>query len=209
MSALIAKKLGMTRFFDNQGKNIPVTVLQAGPCYITQIKTKEVDGYEAVQLGFLSKREKLTTKPLAGHFKKANISPVKVIKEFRNIKVDDTVKVGSELKVDVFEVGEMITVTGVSKGKGFAGGIKRHGFKGGQKTHGQSDRLRAPGSIGQSSYPSRVLKGMRMAGRMGGEKVTVKNLKIVKIDPVNNLLVVQGAIPGSVQGIVYVKKQEL
>ena len=209
MSALIAKKLGMTRLFDDQGQNIPVTVLQAGPCYITQIKTKEVDGYEAVQLGFLPKKEKLTTKPLEGHFKKANVTPLKHVKEFRNIKIDDSVKSGTELKVDIFEVGDMVTVSGVSKGKGFAGGIKRHGFSGGQKTHGQSDRLRAPGSIGQSSYPSRVLKGTRMAGRMGGENVTVRNIEVVKIDPVNNLLVVKGAVPGAIQGIVYVKKQEL
>lgn len=209
MSALIAKKLGMTRLFDDQGNNIPVTVLQAGPCFITQIKTKEVDGYEAVQLGFLPKKEKLTTKPLGGHFKKANVSPLKYVKEFRNFKIDDSVKTGSELKVNIFEVGEKVTVSGVSKGKGFAGGIKRHGFHGGQKTHGQSDRMRAPGSIGQSSYPSRVLKGTRMAGRMGGDKVTIRDIEVVKIDPVNNLLVIKGAIPGAIQGIVYVKKQEL
>ncbi|MBD3289987.1 50S ribosomal protein L3 [candidate division KSB1 bacterium] len=209
MSALIAKKLGMTRLFDDQGKNIPVTVLQAGPCYITQIKTKEVDGYEALQLGFLSKKEKLTTKPLAGHFKKADVSPLRILKEFRDVKIDESMKLGSELKVDIFEVGDTVMVSGVSKGKGFAGGVKRHGFHGGQKTHGQSDRLRAPGSIGQSSYPSRVIKGTRMAGRMGGENVTVRNLEVVKIDPANNLLVIKGAIPGSIQGIVYVKKQEL
>lgn len=207
MSALIGKKIGMSRIFDEQGKNIPVTVIQAGPCYVTQIKTKEDDGYEAVQLGYLPKREKLVTKPLSGHFKKAGISPQRVVKEFRNFKIDDSIKLGAEVKVGVFSIGDFVTVIGISKGKGFAGGVKRHGFAGGPKTHGQSDRLRAPGSLGQSSHPSRVYKGMKMAGRMGGEQVTVRNIKVIKIDPVNNLLIVKGAVPGSINGIVYIRKQ--
>lgn len=207
MSALIAKKIGMSRIFDEHGKMIPVTVLQAGPCYITQIKTKENDGYEAVQLGFIPKREKLVTKPLMGHFKKANVSPLRIVKEFKDLKSDDSAKIGSEVKVDLFSVGDFITVTATSKGRGFAGGVKRHGFRGGSKTHGQSDRMRAPGSIGQSSYPSRVYKGTRMPGRMGNKKVTVKNLKVVKIDLVNNLMLVRGAVPGSNKGIVFIKKQ--
>lgn len=207
MSVLIGKKLGMSKLFDDQGRNIPVTILNVGPCYVTQIKRKERDGYKAIQLGFLPKRDKLITKPLLGHFKKAGVSPLRVLKEFRNFELDESIKVGAELKVDLFSVGDFVTVTGTSKGKGFAGGVKRHGFHGGPKSHGQSDRLRAPGSIGQSSFPSRVFKGIKMAGRMGGDKVTVKNLKVVKVDPDNNILIVKGAVPGSNQGVVFIKKQ--
>jgi len=207
MSALIGKKLGMSKLFNDQGSNIPVTIIQAGPCFVTQIKTKKVDGYQSVQLGFLPKREKLVTKSLLGHFKRAGTTPLRIIKEFKNIDVDDSVKLGSEVNVEIFSVGDMVTISGISKGKGFAGGVKRHGFHGGQKTHGQSDRLRAPGSIGQSSYPSRVFKGTRMAGRMGGDRVSVKNLKVIKVDPVNNLLIIKGAVPGSNQGVVFIKKQ--
>lgn len=207
MSALIGKKLGMTRLFDEQGKNISVTVLQAGPCYVTQIKTKTNNGYEAVQLGFLPKREKVVTKPLKEHFKRAGVPTLSVLKEFKNIAIDDSIKLGSEIKVDRFSVGDMITVTGISKGKGFMGAVKRHHFRGGPKTHGQSDRTRAPGSVGQSSYPSRVWKGTRMAGRMGNEKVSVKNLKVIKVDVTNNLLIIKGAVPGANKGIVFIKKQ--
>ena len=207
MSALIGKKLGMSKLFNDQGRNVPVTVIQAGPCFVTQIKTKKVDGYQSVQLGFLPKREKLVTKPLLGHFKRAGTTPLRIIKEFKNIKVDDSIKLGSEINVEMFSVGDMVTISGLSKGKGFAGGVKRHGFHGGPKTHGQSDRLRAPGSIGQSSYPSRVFKGTRMAGRMGGDRVSVKNLKVIKVDPINNLLIIKGAVPGSNQGVVFIKKQ--
>ena len=207
MSALIGKKIGMSRFFDEQGKNNPVTVIQAGPCFVTQIKTKKNDGYQAVQLGFLSKREKLITKPLTGHFKRAGTAPLRVLREFKNLDINDSIKLGAEVKVDVFSEGDIVSVTGISKGKGFAGGVKRHGFHGGPKTHGQSDRLRAPGSIGQSSYPSRVFKGTRMAGRMGGEKVTVRNVKVLKVDLANNLLMVKGPVPGSNNGIVFIKKQ--
>ena len=207
MSTLIGKKLGMSRLFDEQGRNIPVTVIQVGPCFVTQIKTKEVDGYESVQLGFLPKREKLVTKPLLGHFKKSGTAPLRILKEFKNIEINDSLKLGSEMKVELFSGGDLVTVTGTSKGRGFTGVVKRHGFHGGPKTHGQSDRLRAPGSIGQSSYPSRVFKGIRMAGRMGGARVTVKNLKVMKVDLENNLLIVKGAVPGSIQGIVFIKKQ--
>jgi len=207
MRALIGKKLGMSRVFDDQGRSIPVTVIQAGPCRITQIKTKETDGYEAVQLGFEPKREKLITKPLAGHFKRAGVDPLRVLKEFRNFESGADAKLGAEVKADVFKVGDLVQVTGVSKGKGFAGGMKRHGFHGGSKTHGQSDRLRAPGSIGQSSYPSRVLKGMKMAGRMGNENVSTKNLQVVMVDAENNILLVKGAVPGSIKGIVFIKKR--
>ena len=207
MSALIGKKLGMSRIFDEQGKNVPVTILEVGPCYVTQIKTEKNDGYNAIQLGFSSKREKLLTKPMLGHFKKAKVAPQRIVKEFRDCNNSEALKLGTEIKVDIFNVGDSINITGVSKGKGFAGCIKRHGFSRGLKTHGQSDRLRAPGSIGQSSYPSRVLKGTRMSGRMGGDKVTIKKVTIVKIDINNNVLLVKGAIPGSKQGIVYIKKQ--
>ena len=205
MSALIAKKLGMSKLFDEQGRNVPVTVLEAGPCYVTQIKTEETDGYEAVQLGFLPRREKLVTKPLAGHFKKAGVEPQRILKEFKNFKFNESIKMGSEIKVDIFEVGDLITITGISKGKGFAGGVKRHGFRGGPKTHGQSDRLRAPGSIGQSSYPSRVFKGLKMAGRMGHDKVTTLNLEIVKIVEDENLMLVKGAVPGFKGSVVKIR----
>jgi len=207
MSGIIAKKIGMTRIFDEQGKNISVTILEAGPCHITQIKTKENDGYEAVQLGFLPKRDKLVNKPVAGHLKKANVSSLKVLKEFKHFKVNDSLKLGGEIKVDMFRSGELVTVVGISKGRGFTGAVKRHNFRGGPKTHGQSDRTRAPGSLGQSSHPSRVYKGTRMAGRMGAAQVTVKNIKVVKIDLANNLVLVNGAVPGANKGIVFIKKQ--
>ncbi len=164
--ALLGKKMGMIRFFNIQRRNIPVTVIQAGPCFVTQIKNKDIDGYDSVQIAFSLKREKLVTKPLLGHFKKAGVAPQRILKEFRTIDITDSIKLGSELKVDMFSVGDKISISGISKGKGFAGTIKRHGFHCGLKTHGQSDRLRAPGSIGQSSYPSRVFKGMKMAGSM-------------------------------------------
>lgn len=206
MSALIGKKIGMTRIFSEQGKAIPVTVVQVGPCYVTQIKTKEHDGYEAVQLGYGLKREKLVAKPVKGHLKKSGAPALRVLKEFRNFKMDGSIKLGAELRASVFAIGDKVAVTGISRGKGFSGGIKRHHFGGGPKTHGQSDRLRAPGSVGQSSYPSRVLKGTRMAGRMGNEQVTVKTLKVVRIDPENNFIMIKGAVPGSRNGIVYIKK---
>ncbi len=207
MSSLIGKKLGMTRFFDEKGENVVVTILEAGPCYVTEIRSKEKHGYDAVQVGFDPKREKITTKPVLGHFKKANTKPLRIIKEFKNFDSQSNLKLGDELKVDIFSAGDRITVTGVSKGKGFAGGVRRHKFSGGPKTHGQSDRHRAPGSLGQSSYPSRVFKGLKMAGRMGGKNVTVKNLKVMKVDAQKNILIVKGAIPGHIKGYVYIKKQ--
>ena len=207
MSSLIGKKLGMTRFFDETGKNVVVTIIEVGPCYVTEVKTAKKHSYDAVQLGFSEKREKLTTKPLLGHFKKAKVKPLRILKEFKTYNSESLPKLGEEIKVDVFSVGDKVTITGISKGKGFAGGVKRHGFSGGPKSHGQSDRLRAPGSIGQSSYPSRVFKGIKMAGRMGGKKITVKNLKVMKVDADNNLLLVQGAVPGHIKSFVYIKKQ--
>lgn len=207
MSSIIGKKLGMTRLFDESGKNIVVTVIEAGPCYVTDIKSKENHDYEAIQLGFDSKREKVTSKPLLGHFKRAGVKPLRVVKEFKNFKSETALKLGDEIKVDIFKEGETITVTGRSIGKGFTGPIKKYNFSRQPKTHGQSDRHRAPGSIGQSSYPSRVFKGMKMACRSGGEKVTVKNLKVVKIDLENNLLLVKGAVPGHTKSYVYIKKQ--
>jgi large subunit ribosomal protein L3 len=207
MSVIIGKKLGMSRIFDEQGKNIPVTVIEAGPCFVTQIKTKQTDGYVAVQLGFLPKREKLVSKALLGHFKKANVPPMRVLKEFSNHNLIENIQVGAEIKVDLFAAGDMVVVTGISKGKGFAGVVKRHHFAGGPKTHGQSDRTRAPGSLGQSSDPSRVYKGLRMAGRMGDDQVTIKNAKVVKVDAEKNLLIIRGSIPGANNGIVFIRKQ--
>jgi len=206
MIGLIGKKIGMTRIFDSQGKCMPVTVIEAGPCFVTQIKKQATDGYNAIQLGFKTTREKLTCKPIQGHLKKAGVPAVKVLKEFRDFNEAEQHNTGDEIKVDIFAEGDTVNVTGVSKGKGFAGVVKRHHFKGGPITHGQSDRQRAPGSIGSSSSPSRVLKGMRMAGRMGGDRVTTKNLVIEKVDSKNNLLVIRGAIPGANGGMVLIRK---
>ncbi len=206
MSGIIGKKVGMTSIFDENGKNIPVTVILAGPNYVTQVRTEEVDGYDAVQLGFDDKKEKNTPKALRGHFEKAGVSPKRRVVEFRDFEKE--VKLGDEIKVeDVFAEGEFVDVSGVSKGKGFQGVVKRHGFGGvGQATHGQHNRLRAPGSIGASSDPSRVFKGMRMAGHMGNEKVTVQNLKVMKIIPEKNLLIVKGSVPGHKNAYLIIKK---
>ncbi len=206
MIGLLGKKTGMTRIFDENGNVIPVTIIEAGPCFVAQIKTKVTDGYNAVQLGFDDKKEKNTTKPLSGHFKKANIAPKRLLTEFRDFDLQN-LQLGQQITVDVFNVGDKITVQGVSKGKGFQGVVKRHGFGGGPVTHGQSDRLRAPGSIGASSFPSRVFKGQRMAGRMGSVKVSVRNLKIVKIDKDQNLIFIKGAIPGHINGYVKLMKK--
>ncbi len=206
MLGIIGKKVGMTSIFDENGKNIPVTVILAGPNYVTQVRTDEVDGYEAVQLGFDDKKEKNTPKALRGHFEKAGVSPKKRVVEFRDFEKE--VKLGDEIRVeDIFVEGEYVDVTGVSKGKGFQGVVKRHGFGGvGQATHGQHNRLRAPGSIGASSDPSRVFKGMRMAGHMGNERVTIQNLKVMKIIPEKNLLVVKGSVPGHKNAYLIIKK---
>ncbi len=207
MSGIIGKKLGMTCLFDESGQRVVVTIIEAGPCYVTDIKKKETHGYDAVQLGFDEKREKVTTKPLLGHFKRAGVKALRVIKEFRSFQTEEPLKLGDQVTVDIFSEGDKVNVTGISKGKGFAGTVKRYGFGGGPKSHGQSDRHRAPGSIGQSSYPSRVLKGLKMAGRMGGKKVTVKNLEVVKVDRENNFLMVKGAVPGHVKNYVFIKKR--
>lgn len=206
MIGLLGKKTGMTRIFDDNGNVIPVTIIEAGPCYVTQIKTKEKDGYSAVQLGFDDKKPKNVNKPLLGHFNKAKVTPTRVLSEFRNFDLKE-IKIGQEISVDIFSVGDKLSVQGISKGKGFQGVVKRHGFGGGPVTHGQSDRLRAPGSIGASSFPSRVFKGQRMAGRMGGTKVTIRNLQVVKIDKEQNLIFVKGAIPGHINSYVKLIKK--
>ena len=197
MSGIIGKKIGMTSIFDASGKNIPCTVIEAGPCVITQIKTKDKDGYDAIQMAFDEKKEKRTTKALKGHFAKAGTTPKKYIAEFTRFEKEHQKKFGDILTVDIFIEGEFIDVVGISKGKGFQGVVKRHGFRGvGQVTHGQHNRLRAPGSIGASSWPSRVFKGMRMAGRMGGNRVKMINLQVMKLVPEKNLVVVKGSVPG-------------
>ncbi|WBU88326.1 50S ribosomal protein L3 [Cellulophaga omnivescoria] len=205
MSGLIGRKIGMTSIFDENGKNIPCTVIEAGPCVVTQVRTEEVDGYSALQLGFDDKAEKRANKAQMGHFKKAGTSPKKKVVEFQGFEGE--YKLGDTLGVDQFVEGEFVDVVGTSKGKGFQGVVKRHGFGGvGQATHGQHNRLRAPGSIGAASYPARVFKGMKMAGRMGGERVTVQNLRVYKVVPEKNLLVVKGCVPGHKNAYVTIQK---
>lgn len=194
----------MTRIFDERGRNIPVTVIEAGPCYITQIKTEATDGYTAVQVGFDEVREKIITKPELGHLKGAG-KVLRTLKEFRLEDVDG-LKVGDVINVEIFAKGDIVSVTGKSKGKGFQGTVRRHNFSGGPKSHGQKDRLRAPGSIGAGSSPSRVWKGMRMSGQMGNETVTVRNIEVVEIRPEKNILLVKGSVPGSRNGIVQLVK---
>jgi len=205
MSGLIGKKIGMTSLFDEQGKNIPCTVIELGPCVVTQVRTEEVDGYSALQIGFDDKAEKRVTNAALGHFKKANTVPKKKVVEFQDF--EEEYKLGDTLTVELFKEGEFVDVSGTSKGKGFQGVVKRHGFAGvGQATHGQHNRLRAPGSIGAASYPARVFKGMRMAGQMGTDKVKVQNLKVLKVVAEKNLLVVKGAVPGHTNAYVIVEK---
>lgn len=207
MSGIIGKKIGMSSVFNAEGDLIPVTVIQAGPCKVIGIRTKEKDGYEAVQLGYGEKKVKNVSKPVLGQYKDKNISPAAILKEFDFPSVAEF-KIGDEVKVDIFVEGEKIKVRGRSIGKGFQGVMKRHGFGGvGGTTHGQSDRLRAPGSIGASSYPSRVFKGQRMAGRKGYDKVTVSNLKVIKVIAEQNLILVKGAVPGSKNSIVELIKR--
>ena len=205
MSGLLGKKIGMTQVFDEKGNVVPVTVIKAGPCYVTQVKTVEKDGYRAVQLGFGEAKEKNTTKPRLGLFKKAGTPVLRVLKEFK-LKTDTELKPGDQLNADFFSVGEKVSVVGKSKGRGFQGVMKRHGFAGAQITHGQSDRQRAPGSLGQSSFPSKVFKGLRMAGRMGNDNVKVSGLKVIKVDPENNLLFIKGAVPGARNSYVEIYK---
>ena len=196
MKGIIGKKLGMTSIFDPQGKSIPCTIIEAGPCVVTQIKTTDVDGYEAVQVGYDEKKAKNTTKAQIKHFEKAGTTPKRKVMEF--CQFEGGKAVGDLITAEIFAEGETVNVTGTSKGKGFQGVVKRHGFSGvGGGTHGQHDRSRAPGSLGGSSYPARVFKGMRMAGRMGGDRVMVKNLKIVKMFTEKNLILVNGNVPGA------------
>ena len=198
MSGLLGKKIGMTSIFDEAGKNIPCTVIEAGPCVVTQVLTKEKNGYDAIQLSFDEKKERRTNKPMKGHFEKAGTTPKKIVAEFSRFEEGHRKQFGEVLTVDVFIEGEYIDCVGTSKGKGFQGVVKRHGFGGvGEKTHGQHDRLRAPGSVGASSYPSRVFKGLRMAGRMGNDRVKVINSQVIKIIPEKNLILVKGSVPGA------------
>ena len=205
MPGLIGKKIGMTSVYSAEGKNIPCTVIEAGPCVVTQVKTIGTDGYEALQLAFDEKKEKRTTKALGGHFKKAKTTPKRKLVEFSEF--ENEYKLGDTITVDLFEETPYVDVTGVSKGKGFQGVVKRHGFGGvGGQTHGQHNRLRAPGSIGAASYPARVFKGMRMAGRTGGDNVKVQNLQVLKVIKENNLLLVKGSLPGSKGSYVIIEK---
>ena len=204
MSGLIGRKIGMTSIYDENGKNIPCTVIEAGPCVVTQVRTKEVDGYEALQLGFDDKSEKSSNKALTGHFKKAGTSVKKRVVEFQGFK--ENFNLGDHITVDLFEEGEFVDVSGTTKGKGFQGVVKRHGFAGSERTHGQQSMGRAPGSVGAASYPARVFKGMRMGGRMGGDTVTVQNLRVLKVVKDKNLLVVKGAIPGHKNSFIIIHK---
>ncbi|MFH1701328.1 MAG: 50S ribosomal protein L3 [Candidatus Zixiibacteriota bacterium] len=206
MHTLLGKKIGMTRLFMEDGTAVPVTVVEAGPCSVVAIMTKEKNGYNAFQIGFGTGRKDLFNKPRTGQFKTAGIDPTRYLREVRVPELGET-KVGDSFKVDdIFHEGEKVDITGTSRGMGFAGVMKRHHFSGSQKTHGQSDRMRAPGSIGQSSYPSRVLKGIRMAGRMGGETVTVAALRVVKVIPEENLILIKGGIPGKANSLLKIRK---
>ncbi len=208
MNGIIGKKVGMTSIFDAAGRNIACTVVEAGPCVVTQVKTEDSDGYEALQLGFGDAKPKNTTQPMMGHFEKANTAPKHKLIEFRDFNLVAK-SLGDLVRVEeIFNEGDTVNAVGTTKGKGFQGVVKRHGFSGvGDRTHGQHNRVRAPGSIGASSFPSRVFKGMRMAGRMGNERVKVRNLKVVKVFPEKNLLVIKGAIPGHNGSIVIIEKK--
>ena len=204
MPGLIGKKIGMTSIFSEEGKNIPCTILEVGPCKVTQVKTEAVDGYNAIQLGFSEQKESRVSKAALGHFKKANSAPLKKLVEF---EVDSEIALGDEVNVEMFEEGDYVTVAGTSKGKGFQGVVKRHNFKGvGDATHGQHNRLRAPGSIGAASYPARVFKGMRMAGQMGNARVKTENLQVLKVLADKNMIVVKGAVPGAKNSYITIEK---
>tara|TARA_Y100001960_G_scaffold182550_1_gene191394 strand:- start:239 stop:853 length:615 start_codon:yes stop_codon:yes gene_type:complete len=202
INGILGKKLGMTRVFEENGAVTPVTVVEAGPCTITQIKTRVIDGYDRVQVGF--QETKKLNSPQRGHLRRSG----GLFRELRELPVSDLedLEVGQTITADIFTPGEIIKVTGISKGRGFAGGVKRHGFRGGPKTHGQSDRHRAPGSIGAGTYPGKVFKGLKMAGHMGMQQVTVKGLQVVQVDPARNLLLIKGAVPGPQGGVVAIYK---
>ena len=207
MSGILGKKIGMTSLFDENGEAVPCTVIEAGPCYVTQVRTQAKDGYDAVQLGFDEKKDRLVNKPLKGHFAKATTKALRLMREFRGVN-GTPMKTGDEVKVDMFSPGDIVDVSGKSKGRGFQGVVKRHHFSGvGMTTHGASDRVRAPGSIGGSSYQSRVFKGMRMGGRMGFERITIKNLKVVKVIPESNILIIRGSVPGAINGYLEIVKK--
>ena len=201
LRAFLGKKIGMTQLYDERGNVVPVTAIQAGPCYVTQIRSQETDGYSAVQIGF--QETKKLNKPRAGHLK--NSRPLRILRE---VQADDPgeYQVGQEIKVDIFEPGELVDVIGRSKGRGFAGTMKRHGFGGGPRTHGQSDRARAPGSIGGGTTPGKVFKGLKMSGHMGDRRITVKKLKVIQVDPERNLLLVKGGVPGAPNGLLTIRK---
>jgi large subunit ribosomal protein L3 len=205
IKAILAQKVGMTRIFDSQGKVIPVTVLQAGPCPVTQVMTPQKNGYSAIQVAFGEVRAKSVNKPYAGIFKKANVTPARWLRELRTEKAS-SFQVGQSLKVDSFAAGDYVDVTGISKGKGFAGAMKRHNFSGGPSTHGQSDRARAPGSSGSNTYPGRVYKGKRFPGHMGVEQVTVQHLEVVQVIPDKDLLLIQGAVPGTIESLLTIQE---
>ena len=205
MPGLLGKKIGMTSVFSADGKNVPCTVIEVGPCVVTQVKTEATDGYNALQLGFEDKKEKHTNKPELGHFKKAGVAPKRHLAEFKGF--DGEYKLGDVLNVEFFDGTEFVDIIGTSKGKGFQGVVKRHGFGGvGQSTHGQHNRQRKPGSIGACSYPAKVFKGMRMAGQMGNERVTVQNLQVLKVIAEHNLLLIKGSVPGAKGSIVIIEK---
>jgi large subunit ribosomal protein L3 len=205
MKGILGKKVGMTQIFNERGEAVPVTIIQAGPCWVTQIRTEEKDGYRAIQLGFEETKPRRLTKAELGHLKKHGLPPLRYLREVRTRDIEG-VEVGQKVDVSIFSPGERVDVTGLSKGRGFAGVVKRHGFGGGPKTHGQSDRLRAPGSIGAGTTPGRVFKGTRMAGHMGNARVTVQNLEVVLVDPERNLLAVKGAVPGARNGLLLIRK---
>ncbi|MBQ8422889.1 MAG: 50S ribosomal protein L3 [Coprobacter sp.] len=205
MPGLLGKKIGMTSVFSAEGKNVPCTVIEVGPCVVTQVKTVETDGYEAVQVGFIDKKEKHTTKPEMGHFKKAGVTAKRHLAEFKGFETE--YKAGDVITVDLFADVDYVDVVGTSKGRGFQGVVRRHGFGGvGQTTHGQHNRLRAPGAVGACSYPAKVFKGTRMAGQTGNERVTVQNLQVLKIMPEHNLLLIKGSVPGCKGSIVIIEK---
>ena len=206
MKGMIGKKVGMTQVFDEQGTVVPVTVIQAGPCYVTQIRSRERDGYVSVQLGYGESKPTRLTKGQLGHLQRSDLPALRHLREFRMAEnADLAVEEGQEIKVDIFEQGELVDVIGTSKGRGHAGTIKRHGFARGPKTHGQSDRMRSPGSIGMCATPGRTLKGKKMAGRMGNDRVTVQNLPLVVVDADKNLLAVKGSVPGAKGSIVMIR----